>query len=84
MRVFVASLAIETYTFSPLHVNRSAFESPFYCPPGSHPETPTLCSAPVVAAFRRAQADSFTLIEGPDTWAEPGRTKACGTRFWGS
>ena len=71
MRVFVASLAIETYTFSSLYVNRLAFESAFYCPPGSHPETPTLCSAPVVAAFRRAQAHGFTLIEGTDTWAEP-------------
>jgi microcystin degradation protein MlrC len=71
MRVFMASLAIETYTFSALYVNRSAFESAFYWPPGSHPEAPTLCSAPVVAAFRRAEADGFTLIEGKDTWAEP-------------
>jgi microcystin degradation protein MlrC len=71
MRVFVASLATETNTFSPLYVDRSAFESAFYCPPGSHPETPTLCSAPVVAARRRAQADGFTLIEGTATWAEP-------------
>ena len=54
MRVFVASLATETNTFSPLYVDRSAFESAFYCPPGTHPDTPTLCSAPVVAARRRA------------------------------
>ena len=46
MRVFVASLATETNTFSPLFVDRSAFESAFYCPPGTHPDTPTLCSAP--------------------------------------
>ena len=78
MRVFVASLAIETYTFSPLYVNRSAFESAFYCPPGSHPETPTLCSAPVVAARRRAQADGFTLPHQRD-----GRGCRCGRRFQG-
>lgn len=78
MRVFVASLAIETYTFSPLYVNRSAFESAFYCPPGPHPETPTLCSAPVVAARRRAQADGFTLPHQRD-----GRGCRCGRRFPG-
>jgi microcystin degradation protein MlrC len=71
MRVFVASLATETNTFSPLYVDRSAFESAFYCPPGTHPDTPTLCSAPVVAARRRARTDGFTLIEGTATWAEP-------------
>ncbi len=71
MRVFVASLATETNTFSPLYVDRSAFESAFYCPPGLHPDTPTLCSAPVVAARRRARTDGFTLIEGTATWAEP-------------
>jgi microcystin degradation protein MlrC len=71
MRVFVASLATETNTFSPLFVDRSAFESAFYCPPGTHPETPTLCSAPVVAARRRTASDGFDLIEGTATWAEP-------------
>jgi microcystin degradation protein MlrC len=71
MRVFAASLATETNTFSPLFVDRSAFESAFYCPPGTHPETPTLCSSPIVAARRRAQAEGFTLIEGTATWAEP-------------
>ncbi|WP_048648864.1 M81 family metallopeptidase [Nitratireductor soli] len=71
MRVFVASLATETNTFSPLFVDRTAFEAAFYCPPGTHPQTPTLCSAPVVAARRRARADGFTLIEGTATWAEP-------------
>lgn len=71
MRVFVASLATETNTFSPLYVDRSAFETAFYCPPGMHPDTPTLCSAPVVAARRRAGTDGFILIEGTATWAEP-------------
>ncbi|MGO4837989.1 M81 family metallopeptidase, partial [Rhizobiaceae sp. 2RAB30] len=36
-----------------------------------HPETPTLCSAPMVAARKRARTEGFTLIEGTATWAEP-------------
>ncbi len=71
MRVFTASLATETNTFAPLYVDRSAFESAFYCPPGTHPETPTLCSAPIVAARRRAASEGYELIEGTATWAEP-------------
>ena len=71
MRMFVASLATETNTFSPLPVDRRAFERAFYAAPGRHPDTPTLCSAPVVAARRRARSDGFTLIEGTSAWAEP-------------
>jgi microcystin degradation protein MlrC len=71
MRMFVASLATETNTFAPLPVDRAAFETAFYAPPGAHPATPTLCSAPVVAARARAARDGFTLIEGTSTWAEP-------------
>ncbi len=71
MRVFVGSLATETNTFSPLYVDRSAFETAMYFPPGTHPPEPTLCSAPFVAARRRAASDGFTLVEGTATWAEP-------------
>jgi microcystin degradation protein MlrC len=71
MRMFVASLATETNTFAPLPVDRSAFETAFYAPPGQHPVTPTLCSAPIVAARQRAARDGFTLIEGTSAWAEP-------------
>lgn len=71
MRIFTASLATETNTFAPLFVDRSAFESAFYCPPGTHPETPTLCSAPIVAARARAESEGYELVEGTATWAEP-------------
>lgn len=71
MKVFVASLATETNTFSPLPTDHAAFEDAFYAPPGEHPQTPTLCSAPFIAARRRALTDGFTLIEGTATWAEP-------------
>lgn len=71
LRVFVASLATETNTFSPIRIDRSAFEDSFYAPPGQHPETPTLCSAAFTAARKRARSDGFTLIEGTAAWAEP-------------
>lgn len=72
MRVFCASLATETNTFSPLRTDFSDFEQSFYAPPGKHPETPTLCSAVFPALRKRAQSDGFELIEGTATWAEPG------------
>jgi microcystin degradation protein MlrC len=71
MKMFVASLATETNTFSPIRIDRAAFEDAFYAPPGQHPETPTLCSAPFVAARRKAREGEFNLVEGTATWAEP-------------
>ncbi|WEQ58240.1 M81 family metallopeptidase [Novacetimonas hansenii] len=72
VRVFVASLATETNTFSPVPTDLSAFKAAFYAPPGQHPPTPTLCSA-VVPALRSRRADGdFELVEGTCTWAEPG------------
>jgi microcystin degradation protein MlrC len=71
MRVFAASLATETNTFSPIPTDLAAFKGTFYAPPGQHPDTPTLCSAPMTVARRRAREEGFTLIEGTATWAEP-------------
>jgi microcystin degradation protein MlrC len=71
MKVFVTSLATETNTFSPIPTDRAAFEDAFFAPPGRHPQTPTLCSAPFVAARRRAAEEGLTLVEGTATWAEP-------------
>ena len=72
MRIFAASLATETNTFSPVPTDRASFEAAFYAGPGEHPETPTLCSSPIVALRRRAAADGIDLVEGTATWAEPG------------
>ncbi|PSH65609.1 microcystin LR degradation protein MlrC-like protein [Phyllobacterium brassicacearum] len=72
MRIFTASLATETNTFSPVPTDRASFEMAFYAGPGEHPETPTLCSAPMVVLRRRAKAEGIELIEGTATWAEPG------------
>ncbi len=72
MRIFTASFATETNTFSPVPTDRASFEMAFYAGPGEHPETPTLCSAPMVVLRRRAREEGFELIEGTATWAEPG------------
>lgn len=71
MRIFTASLATETNTFSPLPVDMAAFKAGLYASPGRHPDTPTLCSAPVVAARLRGRAEGWTVIEGTAVWAEP-------------
>ncbi|MCC6203711.1 MAG: M81 family metallopeptidase, partial [Hyphomicrobiales bacterium] len=72
MRIFTASLATETNTFSPVPTDRASFEMAFYAGPGRHPGTPTLCSSPIVALRARAKQDGLTVIEGTATWAEPG------------
>ena len=58
MRIFTASLATETNTFSPIPTDRASFETAFYAGPGRHPDTPTLCSAPIVA-LRRSNEPTF-------------------------
>ena len=72
MRVFCASIATETNTFSPLRTDLADFKESFYAPPGKHPETPTLCSGVFPALRKRAHEGEITLIEGTATWAEPG------------
>ena len=72
MRIFTASLATETNTFSPVPTDLASFEGAFYAPPGKHPETPTLCSSPMVALRRCAREEGLTVIEGTAAWAEPG------------
>ncbi|CAN7596264.1 M81 family metallopeptidase [Pararhizobium sp. LjRoot235] len=71
MRIFTAALATETNTFSPICVDRRAFEASLYAPPGEHPETPTLCSAPITVGRRLAAEKGFELIEGTAAWADP-------------
>ena len=72
MRVFTASLATETNTFSPIPTDHDSFLSAFYARPGEHPKTPTICSAVFPVLRRRQAEEGFTLIEGTAAWAEPG------------
>lgn len=71
MRIFTAALATETNTFSPICIDRRAFEASLYAPPGTHPETPTLCSAPITVGRRVCREKGWTLIEGTAAWADP-------------
>ncbi|MBU0914316.1 MAG: M81 family metallopeptidase [Gammaproteobacteria bacterium] len=73
MRIFTASLATETNTFSPMYTDLVSFYQSFYAPPGQHPATPTLCSAPLVACREYAELNAgVEVIEGSCAWAEPG------------
>ena len=74
MRLFVASLATETNTFSPVFTDLRDFRDNFYFPPGKHPEVPSLCSSPFIALrrFRDLNPDCVEIIEGSASWAEPG------------
>lgn len=72
MRVFCASIATETNTFSPLRTDLADFRQSFYAAPGEHPETPTLCSAVFPELRARAARGEIDLIEGTAAWAEPG------------
>ena len=70
--VFVASLATETNTFSPLRTDIQDFHESFYAEPGDHPDTPTLCSAIFTVLREKSAALGWDVTEGTATWAEPG------------
>lgn len=71
MRIFTAALATETNTFSPIFIDRRGFEESLYAPPGKHPPTPTLCTAPITVGRRVCRERGWTLIEGTAAWADP-------------
>ena len=71
MRLFTASLATESNSFSPIPTTRRDFEACVYFSPGEHPDRATLCTAPLVVARQRAAQEGFTLVEGSCFWVEP-------------
>jgi len=71
MRIFAASLATETNSFSPVPTSRETFEQTLYFGPGEHPDRGTLCTGPLYVARRRAKQEGFELVEGSCFWAEP-------------
>ncbi len=75
MRLFAATLATETNTFSPLPTSLAAYKEGVFLRPGEHPtETPLMCTAPLFVARNRAAAEGFTLIEGSCFAASPAGT----------
>jgi microcystin degradation protein MlrC len=75
MRLFAATLATETNTFSPLPTSLDAYKEAVYLRPGEHPaDAPRMCTAPLFVARRRAAAEGFTLVEGRCFAASPAGT----------
>ncbi len=75
MRIFAATLATETNTFSPLPTSIEAYRDGVFLRPGEHPhDTALMCTAPLFVARRRAVAEGFTLIEGSCFAASPAGT----------
>jgi microcystin degradation protein MlrC len=72
MRLFSATIATETNTFSPLPTSIEAFRESVFLRPGEHPgDAPRMCTAPLFVARKRAERDGFTLIEGSCFAASP-------------
>jgi len=71
VRLFTAALATETNTFSPICIDKRAFEASLYAKPGQHPATPTLCTAPITVGREVCAGEGWTLIEGSASWADP-------------
>jgi microcystin degradation protein MlrC len=71
VRVFTAALATETNTFSPIAIDKRAFEASLHAGPGEHPPTPTLCTAPITVGREVCAKEGFELIEGSASWADP-------------
>ena len=72
MRLFSATIATETNTFSPLPTSLTSYRETVFYRPGEHPtDAPRMCTAPLFVARRRAAADGFTLIEGSCFAASP-------------
>src|SRR5580692_5812898 len=75
MRLFRATSATETNTFSPLPTSLDAYQESVFYRPGEHPDdAPRMCTAPLFVARRRAAAEGFTLIEGSCFAASPAGT----------
>jgi microcystin degradation protein MlrC len=71
LRLFTAALATETNTFSPIAIDKRAFEASLHAKPGQHPATPTLCTAPITIGREICAREGWTLIEGSASWADP-------------
>jgi microcystin degradation protein MlrC len=75
MRLFSATIATETNTFSPLPTSLEAYKETVFLRPGEHPtDAPRMCTAPLFVARQRASTDGFTLIEGSCFAASPAGT----------
>jgi len=75
MRLFTATLATETNTFSPLPTSIENYRESVFLRPGEHPaDAPRMCTAPLFVCRKRAEAEGFELIEGSCFAASPAGT----------
>jgi microcystin degradation protein MlrC len=75
MRLFAATLATETNTFSPLPTSIEGYKEGVWLRPGEHPDdAPRMCTATLFVARQRAAKENFTLIEGSCFAASPAGT----------
>ncbi len=71
MKLFTASLATETNTFSPIPTGFEAFKARGYYPAGTHPDKMLQFTGPLWAARQRAREHGWTLVEGTTAGAVP-------------
>jgi microcystin degradation protein MlrC len=75
MRIFSATIATETNTFSPMPTSLDLYKEGVFYRPGEHPsDAPRMCTAPLFVARRRAAGEGFILIEGSCFAASPAGT----------
>jgi microcystin degradation protein MlrC len=75
MRIFSATIATETNTFSPMPTSLDLYKESVFYRPCEHPtDAPRMCTAPLFVARRRAAGENFTLIEGSCFAASPAGT----------
>jgi microcystin degradation protein MlrC len=75
MRLFTATLATETNTFSPLPTSLQNYRESVFFRPGEHPaDAPRMCTAPLFVGRARARTEGFELIEGSCFAASPAGT----------
>ncbi len=75
MRLFTATLATETNTFSPMPTSLESYREGVFLRPGEHPtDAPRMCTAPLFVGRKRAQQEGFELIEGSCFAASPAGT----------
>jgi len=79
MRLFTATLATETNTFSPMPTSLDSYREGVFLRPGEHPsDAPRMCTAPLFVGRARAKAEGFELIEGSCFAASPAGTTSTG------
>jgi len=75
MRLFTATLATETNTFSPMPTSLESYREGVFYRPGEHPtDAPRMCTAPLFVGRARAEQEGFELIEGSCFAASPAGT----------